>query len=222
MTKVLYVFDSVFRTNVKLAKQAEGILKEMTSECRVRRTEQVSGEMSHMLFGKNKQEIQAYAIVSQEDMEWADCYIVASPIHTGMISASTKFFLDSYHTDAAKGKFLNKPFTVIVTGGLNHGGAERAVDQLHSVAMQWGCLVVSTSITDAYSEEKCGNPYGLSFIVNKEQPYDDSVVAHILKDHLARFVGIAEILSKAQMSEALKPTLPAEATVHRITDIFGK
>lgn len=209
MINLLYIFDSVFQSNVKIATEAASIFENQSIHYRIKRMEQVSGESSQLPFIKDYRH--EYEIVSKEDMEWADCYVVASPIHTGMISAATKYFIDCYHEEALNGLFLDKTFTGIVTGGLAHGGAEKSLEQLSSVAMQWGCLVVPTSLTTAYQ-----NPYGLSFIVNKEHRYDSELIRAELQEHFQTLIELTNRLKATDKDRKEKPK-----KVYRISDIFG-
>lgn len=208
MTNLLYVFDSVFQTNVKIAKEATSVFDDQSINYRIKRMEQVSGERSQLPFAEHHLP-HNYELVSKEDMEWADSYIIASPVHTGMMSAATKYFIDSYHEDAANGLFVNKLFTGIVTGGLVHGGTEKTLEQLSSVAMQWGCLVVPTNLTSSYQ-----NPYGISFIMNRDTPYNNQLVHSALQEHLIPFIKLTTAL-KGQKSDQKKPKK------YRISDVFG-
>lgn len=210
MSKILYIFDSIFQTNVKIAMQAEKIFKSLNVDYRIRRIERVYGEISELPFMSNEQINSGYEIVNKADMDWADGYIIAGPVHSGMISAGMKYFLDSCHEEAASGAYLHKSFTAIVTGSLLHGGTEKALDQLYSVANQWGCLVISSSLTMSD-----GNPYGISFIINKELPYQEAEIALILEKHLNRFCYFSNLLPTEETKDMETKIRP-----YRIADIL--
>lgn len=215
MMKVLYIFDSVFQTNIKVAKEAEKLFDSLAVDYKIRRVERVFGEASELPFMTNSQGISDYEIVNKNDLAWADGYIVASPIHSGMISAAVKYFFDSYHEEAASGAYLNKGFMGIVTGGILHGGAENALEQLYSVAMQWGCLVMPSSLAVCSN-----NPYGLSFIVNKEHPFEETSVRSELAEHVARFCDVFNALSINQNKSSVDRK-QNDTGAYRITDIFN-
>ncbi|MBP1041160.1 flavodoxin family protein [Vagococcus sp. BWB3-3] len=208
MINLLYVFDSVFQTNVEIAKEAASIFANQSIHYRIRRMEQVRGESSQLPFAA-KNLSHDYELVRKEDMEWADSYVIASPIHTGMMSAATKYFIDCYHEDAVNGIFVDKPFTGIVTGGLVHGGTEKTLEQLYSVAMQWGCLIVSTNLTSGYQ-----NPYGVSFIMNHEKPYNTFFIRSALEEHLIPFIELTRHLKHQNKDEK-------KTKIFRISDVFG-
>lgn len=54
MINLLYVFDSVFQTNMKIAKEATSIFADQSIHYRIRRMEQVRGESSQLPFVAKK------------------------------------------------------------------------------------------------------------------------------------------------------------------------
>lgn len=179
MKNILIVFDSVTGNIEKLASKVATSF-ESTAQVRVRKVKPIEH-----LSKESKDEI-----VSDADVKWADAYIICTPIYTGTFTAGIKYFIDSQHAAALEGTFLNKPFTAVAIGTFEHAGAETAIQQLYTVAMQWGMLIVSTSIANKYLIQKDENPYGLSFAEHAIASLD---VADILKEHFNRFEKIVDI-----------------------------
>lgn len=188
MPKVLILFDSDTQHNEYLAKHSEAILEKLGTENRLKRVAAVGTN------DKNKEQYydSQIDIVSEEDLLWADAYVFSFPIHTGSFSASMKYTIDQFHNLAAKGVFLNKPATAMTIGKISHAGAETAIQQLYTLLMQWGSLIVSTSIANSNLMQDNGNPYGLSFILDSKNSFgDEKQLNQILNAHFERFSKIA-------------------------------
>lgn len=192
MCNILILFDSDTQKNEHLADTSKVIMTKLGVEIRIKRVESI-GVGNENTEEHYQSDIE---VVCKDDLSWADGFVFNFPIHTGAVSASMKYFFDSYHKVAVEGIFLNKPATVMSIGKLSHAGAETAILQLHSMLMQWGTLIVSTSILFSDIMNVNGNPYGLSFILDSKDSFGDvAVLECILNEHFKRFVYITKSLT---------------------------
>lgn len=189
MAKTLIIFDSDTGKNEALAQKSKEVLESLNTQVRIRRVEPVFTSLD----AKEKHYNSVIPIINEEDLQWAEGYIITCPIHTGTISASIKYFFDKYHGLAGRGLFLNKPATAMTIGKLAHAGAETTIQQLYTILMQWGTLIVPSSI--AYPEilHANGNPYGLSFILDATNSFgNDKLWTEVLRLHFQRFTQIVD------------------------------
>lgn len=200
MSNILIVFDSITGKMESLALRMSELLKK-TNQVRVKSVKPISGIHSKLL---------SEQIVSEGDLVWANAYIFCTPIYTGTFTTGIKSFVDQYHSLASKGAFFNKPFTAAAVGHFVHAGAETAIQQLYTIAMQWGMLIVSTSIVNQDLIEKEENPYGLSFLENQ---LNADNVSSILQDHLDRFSRITEVCRMLAIQKSVN-------TINKITDVL--
>lgn len=191
MCKILILFDSDTQKNELLAEKSESVVKKYDAEVRVRRVQSIGIDKED----NEEHYVSSIDIVNKNDLIWADAYIFTFPIHTGTVSASMKYFFDTHHKFALEGVFLNKPATAMSIGKITHAGAETAIQQLYSMLMQWGSVIVSTSILFADMMHNNGNPYGLSFILDSTNSFGDAAVLEsVLSEHFKRFVDITSSL----------------------------
>lgn len=215
MANILIIFDSDTGKTEELSLKAQSVLKSAGNEVRICRVAPVVPITDI----KRKTRESTVPIVTMNDVKWSDAYIMNCPIHTGTFTAALKYFIDEYHGVASQGVFLNKPATVMTLGKLAHAGAETVIQQLLITLMQWGSLVVSTSITYPEIIGKNANPYGLSFILDSDNSFgDEAILTQVLETHLHRFSKIAEstkgLMVKGTMNKG--DHLP-----YTINDIFG-
>ena len=190
--KVLVVFSSIFGANAALAEQCQAVLEEAGADVRVRGVPQLVLGQYEVASAK------AHPKASAEDLEWADGYLLTSPVHTGALSASIKAFVDSEHDGAIAGKYQDKTFTSMATGELPHSGQESVVKQLNSIGDAWGCVVVAPSTANPELNNSDGNAFGLSFTLVKGKLPEG--IEPALSQHLNRFVKITEAVAAARPS----------------------
>ena len=192
MDKILIIFDSDTHENEYLAKTSENIIKNLGADARVRKVNSIGINENT----KEEHYTSNIEIINNNDLVWADSYIFTFPIHTGTVSASLKYFFDKNHEDISKGIFLNKPATAMCAGKIVHAGAETAIQQIYSMLMQWGTIIVPTSISLPRLMELNGNPYGLSFVLDKKNSFgDQDILEETLTIHFKRFIEITKIFN---------------------------
>jgi NAD(P)H dehydrogenase (quinone) len=214
MAKILVVFSSIFGANAELAGAVESVLQRLGAQVRTRSVREV------LLNEGRKTAEWNGARVTADDLAWADGFVVSSPSHTGLPSASIKAFIDEHHAKAIAGAYANKTFTAMATSEFAHAGQERVVEFLNAAAAVWGCVLVPPST--AYSEinKVNGNPYGLSFVLTNGRVADAKATESVLRAHLARFVTITDALAAIRMGR--QPAHRAETgTPQRAADVFS-
>ncbi len=189
MAKITLVFDTDTGKNEELALLSEKVIKSLGSEVRVRQVSPVFTSDD----SKMKVQTNGIPFVSEEDMVWGEGYILSCPVHSGTFSASMKYFLDQIHWKAAGGAFLNRPLTAMTTAKMQHAGIETTIQQLYSIVQEWGSIIVSSSFIYKEINSVCGNPYGLSFIIDNKGSFGDPKKVELaLQTHLKRFIKIVE------------------------------
>lgn len=192
MARILVVFSSLFGANAELAGMIRPVLARSGAETRLR------GVAQHVLPTQMVSQAKSAIAATGADLEWADGFIFTSQIHTGMVSASMKAFIDEQHDAAETGAFLDKTFTAMATGAYDHAGHEHVVDELNMAAAVWGCLLVPPSGADAAINHLNGNPWGLSFGLRHGRLGDRESAAAVLQAHLRRFAAVTDVMAAAR------------------------
>jgi NAD(P)H dehydrogenase (quinone) len=128
------------------------------------------------------------ALVSPDDMTWANGYAFGSPTRFGGAAAQLKQFLDTLGRQWAQGQLADKVVTAFTSASTSHGGLESTILALLNHAYHWGSLVVPLG----YSPPELfatGNPYGATWVSQKGSMPDDATInaARIQGARLARF-----------------------------------
>jgi NAD(P)H dehydrogenase (quinone) len=213
MAKITLVFDTDTGKNEELALLSEKVIKNLGAEIRIRKVPPIcaANEQKKTLLSNE------ISFVSSEDMEWAQGYILSCPVHSGTFSAAMKYFLDQIHWKAAAGAFLNRPLTAMTTGKMQHAGVETTIQQLYSIVQEWGSLIVSSSFIYNEINSICGNPYGLSFILDDKGSLGDSKKVELaLQTHFKRFINIIDASSQIQNHNLSKNIEPDAYTIAKI------
>lgn len=195
MPKVLIVVSSLFGANARLAELTGDVLERLGAEVRLRRVPEV-------VFADHVQpSAKTESLASAEDLAWADGFVMGSPSHTGLLSASMKAFIDTHHDAAVAGDYLNKTFVAMATSGFAHAGQEGVVGNLNAAAAAWGCLVVPPSTADSTINALGGNPYGLSFVLERGKVSSPESVVWLLEAYFARFIAVTKATATLRSSQ---------------------
>lgn len=189
MARILVVYSSLFGANTELAGLVETAVKGAGAQVRLRRVREVA------LPDDVQPVAETAELADADDLAWADGFVVSSPAHTGLLSASIKAFVDENHDAAVAGAYLNKTFTAMATSNFAHAGQERVVDDLNAIGAAWGCILVPPSTANTTVNKLDGNPYGLSFVLEHGRLADSAIAAEVLGEHLTRFVTVTQALS---------------------------
>lgn len=207
MSNILVVYSSLFGANAELAEKIQQILQEQGDQVRVRGVKQI------VLAEAQKPDARQGREANADDLAWAQGFVLTSPAHTGLLSAALKAFVDENHDAAVSGQFLNKAFTGMSTGAFTHAGQERVVDELNAIGAAWGCIIVPPSTALPELNTADGNPYGLSFVLDKGKLPDQPWVEQALALHLRRFSGVTAALVPLQIGGSA----PTESRASAIT-----
>ncbi|MCF8610508.1 NAD(P)H-dependent oxidoreductase [Gordonia sp. HY285] len=216
MTRILHVYSSLFGANAELARLVEAALEPTGCEVRSRRVREVA----------LAEDVQPSAtkddLATADDLAWADGFIISSPSHTGLLSASIKAFIDENHDAAVAGAYLNTTFTAMATSAFAHAGQERVVDDLNAAGAAWGCVLVPPSTADPTMNKLDGNPYGLSFVLEHGKIPDADTAAEVLSAHLTRFVAVTEALAPLRSADkSAVPPVPPKNIPPSAADVFS-
>jgi NAD(P)H dehydrogenase (quinone) len=114
---------------------------------------------------------------SEEDMEWADAYILGTPTRFGNASAQLKQFIDTLGVLWFQGKLADKVASAFTSAQNPHGGQESTLISLYNVFAHWGAVIVPPGYTDPLLFEAGGNPYGASSNGTDEGPTEQELAA---------------------------------------------
>jgi NAD(P)H dehydrogenase (quinone) len=102
-------------------------------------------------------------VAEHTDLLWADAVVFGTPTRYGAPSAQLKQFIDTTGPLWQEGKLADKVYSVFVSTGTRHGGAESTVLSLSNVFYHWGGVIVPPGYTDPVQFE-AGNPYAASYV----------------------------------------------------------
>ncbi|MFI0774351.1 flavodoxin family protein [Streptomyces sp. NPDC021212] len=100
------------------------------------------------------------AIVTREDVAWADAVVFGAPARLGCMAAPLLDFVQSLASADGRGPLWGKPASGFVTTALAHTGSESALLAFHHLLLNSGAVVVPPGFTDQAVFEAGGNPYG--------------------------------------------------------------
>jgi len=168
MAKVAIIYYSQTGTTHKLAQAIEEGAKAAGAETRLLKVKETAPDE---LWDNNpvwKQHIEATSDVPEatnEDLEWADAFILGSPTRYGMPASQMKAFIDQTGPLWAKGALTNKVGSSFTTTATRHGGQEMTILGLNTAFYHWGMIIISPGYVEP-SQFDSGNPYGASFTSN--------------------------------------------------------
>ena len=82
------------------------------------------------------------AVVTLDDLKWADGFAFGTPIRFGLPPAQLKEFIDQTGPLWVQGHLANKVATSFTSSENAHGGQESTLLALNNVSYHWGCLIV--------------------------------------------------------------------------------
>lgn len=174
---------------------AEGA-REAGAEVRLRRVRELAPDAaidSNPLWRKHLEETRDVPLATLEDLDWADGYVLGSGTRYGSVSAQLKQFIDSAGPLWLQGKLANKAVAVFTGAANAHGGQETTIQTIYTTMQHWGAIIVPPGYTDPSQYASGGNPYGLSYTANRENPSvsdEVRVSARYLGGRVARFASV--------------------------------
>jgi NAD(P)H dehydrogenase (quinone) len=206
-TRVLVAYYSATGSVHRLAEAvAEGARSE-GADVRLRRVAELAPAeaiASNPAWATHRQETDdAVAVVSLDDLEWADGYAFGTPTRYGAPAAQLKQFIDSASGLWHAGKLADKPVTTFVSSAEQHGGQEATIISLNNVFYHWGSVIVPLGYTDDVVYEAGGNPYGTSWPAGFPSVMPDEVTLRCARYQGARLARFAAVLASARMALAV-------------------
>ncbi len=176
MTKILVLFYSAHGSTEALAQAICDGLLDSGSEYILRR---VTGS-----FGK-------CPVVSQEDYQNADGWIVGSPAYFGNMAAPMQAFFDTLGGFWGNGGLQGKPAAVFTSASSLHGGHESTLLAMHVPLLHLGAVIVGIPYyqTPLEKTQAGGTPYGAShWAITPSTPL--TLIEEELAQILGRRVGL--------------------------------
>lgn len=179
--KILILFYSTYGTNHQVALAAAEAAGNAGAETRLRRVAETAPEAvvnGQQAWKEQLDRMQDIAVVTPDDMVWADGYFFCAPTRFGNTPSQLNSFIDTLGGIWSQGKLANKTFTATTSAQNMHGGQEATLLGLYTTAMHWGTIIVAPGYTDPVLYEAGGNPYGYSTVAGKFDATGKAAVAH--------------------------------------------
>ena len=163
--KLAIVYYSSTGTNYQIAQTMQQAAEAAGAEVRLRKVAELAPDAAIDRNPAWRAHIEATAdvpVVSPDDMEWANAYILGSPTRFGNMAGQMKQFIDTLGGLWFTGKLANKAAAVFTSAGNPHGGQESTLRAMQNSLHHWGCIIVSPGYTDPAVFANGGNPYGVS------------------------------------------------------------
>ena len=161
------------------------------AQVRLRRVPETASEESvkaNVAWQKHQARDDLPALVSLQDLEWANGVAIGSPTRFGGPASQLKSFLDQTGRMWMRGDLMDKVGTSFTSASTHHGGLESSILAMNNVFYHWGCLILPLGYPDRETRRGNGNPYGASFVSRSgAAPDPDSLkAAHVQGRRLAR------------------------------------
>ena len=196
--KLLVVYYSTYGHNHAMAEAAAEAAREAGAEVRLRRVEETAPQevVEAQEAWKAQQDAQAdVPVVSDDDMTWAEGYLLSSPTRYGGAASQMRAFIDTLGPLWQKGLLADKTFSAMTSAQNPHGGQETTLQTLYVTAMHWGCVLVPPGYTDGSVFEAGGNPYGASVTADGPELSDEETA--VIRHQARRQVRFTEAVASA-------------------------
>jgi NAD(P)H dehydrogenase (quinone) len=120
---------------------------------------------------KHIQDTADVAVVSHDDLAWADVVLFGTPTRFGNVAGQLKAFIDTTGPLWQAGKLADKVYSAFTASSTAHGGQEATLLALGNVFYHWGGIIVPPGYTDPV-QFQTGNPYGTSHVSGGGPPTD--------------------------------------------------
>ncbi|MET9417666.1 flavodoxin family protein [Streptomyces klenkii] len=144
-----------------LAQECAAGARELGAEVRLRRLAGPAAPRAAGLPGPMSG-APAAAVVTADDVAWADSLLFGARVRSGALAASLLGFLQSLEPETGPGPLAGKPASGFACTPRPHAGSESALLALNNVLHHGGAVVVPPGYTDPAVFAAGGNPYGTS------------------------------------------------------------
>lgn len=163
--KVAVIYYSSTGNTYQLAEAVKNGAHEAGAEVRLRRVRELAPQEainSRPDWARHLEQTKDIPEACNDDLLWADAYILGTPTRFGNIAAQLKEFIDGTGPLWAKGQLADKPAAVFTTAQNEHSGQEVTLLSLLTVLYHWGCFIVPPGAGDPSIFAAGANPYGVS------------------------------------------------------------
>jgi NAD(P)H dehydrogenase (quinone) len=201
-TRILIAYYSATGSVHRLAHAVQEGAEAEGAEVRLRRVAELAPPeaiASNPDWARHRQDTDGeVALVSLDDLQWADGYAFGTPTRYGAPAAQLKQFLDSASGLWHEGELADKPVTAFVSSAERHGGQEATILSLNNVFYHWGCVIVPLGYTDDVVYAAGGNPYGTSWPAGFPSTMPDQTVLDCARYQGRRLTHFAHLLAAAR------------------------
>ena len=163
--RVAVIYYSATGTNHQMARAAQEAAEGAKAAVRLRKVAELAPDTAidrNPAWRAHLDATHAVPVVTLDDMEWANAYIVGTPTRFGNVAAQMKQFLDTLGGLWQRGVLANRPVVAFTSASNPHGGQESTLLALYNVFYHLGCILVPPGYTDPRVFAAGGNPYGVS------------------------------------------------------------
>ncbi len=163
--KLAVIYYSTYGHNHQMAQAAAEAARDAGAEVRLRKVRETAPDevvAAQEAWKAQKEREADVETVSDDDMVWADGYLLSSPTRYGGAASQMRSFIDTLGPLWQQGKLADKTFSAMTSAQNPHGGQETTLQTLYITAMHWGCILVPPGYTDQSVFASGGNPYGAS------------------------------------------------------------
>ena len=175
--KIAVVYYSTYGHNHQMAQVAAEAAREAGAEVRLRKVRETAPPEvveAQDAWKAQKERESDVEVASDDDMTWADGYLISSPTRYGGAASQMRAFIDTLGPLWQQGKLADKTFTAMTSAQNPHGGQETTLQTLYITAMHWGCILVPPGYADDAVFAAGGNPYGTSVTADGPDLSDES------------------------------------------------
>ena len=190
--RLLIVYYSTYGTNHQMANVAAEAAEAAGAEVRLRKVRETAPE--GVVAGQDAWRAHAEAtahvdVVSNEDVEWANAYLISAPTRYGVAASQMRAWIDTLGPLWQRGVLANKAVSAMSSAQNAHGGQEATLLSFHVTFMHWGSIIVAPGYTDPSQFKAGGNPYGVSVTAGGAGLTDD--VKEAIRHQARRLVQFA-------------------------------
>lgn len=197
--RVAVIYYSATGTNHHMARAAHEAAEQAGAAVRLRKVAELAPDTAinrNPAWRAHVDATRDVPVVTLEDVEWADAYVVGTPTRFGNVAAQMKQFLDTLGGLWQRGVLANKPVTAFTSASNPHGGQESTLLALYNVFYHLGSILVPPGYTDPRVFAAGGNPYGVSATADEDGVPE--VVLDAVRHASERLVHVASWLLKGQ------------------------
>lgn len=181
--KLTVIYYSTYGTNHAMAQAAERAAREAGAEVRLRKVRETApAEVveAQEAWAAQRDATADVPVVSDEDMLWADGYVLSAPTRYGGAASQMRAFIDTLGPLWMEGKLANRTASAMTSAQNPHGGQETTLQSLYYTLMHWGTILVPPGYTDPAVFASGGNPYGASVTADGSplSAEDEAAIAH--------------------------------------------